>query len=113
MQSIIKIFMCAHKNFTLRPAFCIPIQGGAKLNPPLEGAAPDYGEFGSISEKNPDYCELTVQYYAWKNEDADYYGFCHYRRFLSFDEGIKAPYLVFGKHLKGNFAPNSTTKILY
>ncbi len=38
----------------------------------------------SISGKNRSYCELTVQYWAWKNEDADIYGFCHYRRYFSF-----------------------------
>ena len=99
MQSNIKIFACSHKSFGVLPAFTSAVQGGAAINPRLEGTLPDYGEGGSISEKNPDYCELTVQYYAWKNESADYYGFCHYRRFLSFDEKIKKPYLVFGKKL--------------
>lgn len=103
MQSNIKIFMCAHKNFSLLPAFTTAYQGGASINPRLQGALPDYGDGGSISEKNPDYCELTVQYYAWKNETADYYGFCHYRRFLSFDENIKRPYLVFGESLKKKY----------
>lgn len=37
----------------------------------------------NISEKNPYYCELTAQYWAWKNlHDVEYVGFCHYRRFL-------------------------------
>lgn len=36
----------------------------------------------NISAKNKSYCELSTQYWAWKNVDADYYGFCHYRRFL-------------------------------
>ena len=30
--------------------------------------------------------ELTVQYWAWKNVQADYYGLCHYRRYLSFSK---------------------------
>ncbi len=37
-----------------------------------------------ISNRNRFYCELTTQYWAWKNMDADYYGFCHYRRYFSF-----------------------------
>lgn len=39
----------------------------------------------NISNKHMSFCELTVQYWAWKNVDADYYGLCHYRRYLSFD----------------------------
>lgn len=37
----------------------------------------------NISEKNKYYCELSTQYWAWKNVDADYYGFCHYRRYMT------------------------------
>ena len=40
----------------------------------------------NISEKRNSFCELTVQYWAWKNIDADYYGMCQYRRYLSFSE---------------------------
>ena len=32
------------------------------------------------------YCELTTQYWAWKNVDAEYIGFCHYRRYFDFSE---------------------------
>ena len=40
----------------------------------------------NISIRNKSYCELTTQYWAWKNQTADYYGFCHYRRFFNFNE---------------------------
>lgn len=40
----------------------------------------------NISDKNPMYCELTAQYWAWKNLKADYYGFCHYRRYFNFSK---------------------------
>lgn len=40
----------------------------------------------NISERRMSFCEYTVQYWAWKNYDADYYGLCHYRRYLSFSD---------------------------
>lgn len=40
----------------------------------------------NISHKRNSFCEFTVQYWAWKNVQADYYGLCHYRRYLSFGE---------------------------
>lgn len=47
----------------------------------------------NISCKRESYCELTVQYWAWKNVDADYYGIAHYRRFLSFAPEKTTPLL--------------------
>lgn len=38
----------------------------------------------NISSLNPFYCELTAQYWVWKNLTFDYVGFYHYRRYLNY-----------------------------
>lgn len=40
----------------------------------------------NISSERMRVGEFTVQYWAWKNIEADYYGICHYRRYLSFSD---------------------------
>ncbi|MHC3401823.1 DUF4422 domain-containing protein [Aeromonas veronii] len=66
----------------------IPIQVGRALSSEkLDMLGDDTGD--NISEKNPIYCEITGQYWAWKNQDATHYGFMHYRRFLDFSENNK------------------------
>ena len=92
----IKIFMCCHKQYEIIPEMCIPIQCGSELNSPVEGAVQDNsGE--NISEKNREYCELTAHYFAWKNVSAEYYGFCHYRRFFGRKNSSELPYLAVKK----------------
>ena len=96
MSLVIKIFLCFHQSYTILPPLCIPIQCGAEGKTLIKEVLQDnIGEH--ISGKNQEYCELTAQYYAWKQELCDYYGFCHYRRFFCFEEQRKKPYLVFGK----------------
>ena len=84
-MSKIVIGVACHKPFEMPDNdLYLPIEVGAALRENhIPGTQPD-DEGENISEKNPQYCELTAQYWLWKNVDADYYGLCHYRRFLSF-----------------------------
>lgn len=72
-----------------------PIQTGRAIADEIfeEMIGDDSGD--NISEKNPNYCELTAQYWAWKNYEKlgnpDYIGFMHYRRHFLFDGKIKLP----------------------
>lgn len=62
-----------------------PVRCGAvydESNSEIQGD--DTGD--NISKLRMSFCEFTVQYWAWKNVDADYYGLCHYRRYLSFSD---------------------------
>lgn len=57
----------------------------------------------NISDKNNGYCELTAQYWVWKNydlSDVDYVWFCHYRRYMTYNYTPKpfAPFNVFKKN---------------
>ena len=85
----IKIYISCHKEcYTPKHPLLFPIQVGTAIaDRRFEGMLhDDDGE--NISSKNRMYCELTAQYWAWKNDpDADYYGFWHYRRYMSFAEG--------------------------
>ncbi|MSL72264.1 DUF4422 domain-containing protein, partial [Escherichia coli] len=81
----IRIFVTTHKNVnTFDSKIMQPVQVGPKNYRFPWAFHDDEGE--NISNLNPRYCELTTQYWAWKNEDADYYGFCHYRRYFDFTD---------------------------
>lgn len=81
----IRILISCHKPTAyIKNSILQPIQlGSANAKTRLPGMLHD-DEGDNISELNPKYCELTAQYWAWKNLDADYYGFCHYRRYFNF-----------------------------
>lgn len=90
-KPVIKIGVACHKPSELpENSLFLPVQVGAALaKKPLQGVTPDnQGEH--ISQKNPSYCELTAQYYLWKNVEADFYGLCHYRRYLCFKKNPAA-----------------------
>lgn len=91
----IKLFVCCHQPTDVpKHPLLVPIQVGAAL---ADSHFPgflfdDIGD--NISTKNHSYCELTAQYWVWKNVEADYYGFFHYRRYLYPDINAKLPYRV-------------------
>ena len=79
----IRIFVTTHKEVDKPKSDILqPVQVGPKNTRFPWAFQDDEGE--NIADKNPMYCELTTQYWAWKNVDADYYGFCHYRRYFDF-----------------------------
>lgn len=90
-----KLFVCCHRpSFVPKQELLVPIQVGAALaERRMEGfVQDDTGE--NISALNRSYCELTAQYWAWKNCRADYVGFFHYRRYLYPDPAAKRPYVI-------------------
>ena len=99
-MSKINIFISCHKpsKFVSDNIFK-PIQLGCDLSSErFEGMY--YDNVGdNISQKNKMYCELTAQYWAWKNVDLDYYGFFHYRRYLNFNERSSIPKDVWGNQI--------------
>lgn len=59
----------------------LPLHVGAEGKADLGYVKDNTGD--NISAKNPNYCELTGLYWAWKNLYADYIGLVHYRRYFT------------------------------
>ena len=79
----IKIIVATHKKYQMpKDALYLPVQVGAEGKDNLGYQCDNVGE--NISAKNPNYCELTGLYWAWKNLDADFIGLAHYRRHFSY-----------------------------
>lgn len=100
---MIKLLIACHKPAYVPPnALLAPIQVGAALAARRFPGMLQDDDGDNISAKNPQYCELTAQYWAWKNLDAEYYGFFHYRRYLAFDRiyPVGADGTIQGKHLR-------------
>lgn len=76
----LNVVVAAHKPYWVPGDPCyVPVQAGAAGKDPIPGfLRDDAGD--NISAKNPNYCELTVLYWAWRNLDAEWLGLVHYRR---------------------------------
>lgn len=82
-----KIFISTHKpTNNISNDIFQPIQVGTDNNDKIENIIHDNDTKDNISCLNSKFCELTAQYWVWKNYDSDYYGFFHYRRYLSFND---------------------------
>lgn len=94
----ISIFISSHKPAEhIEGKYFIPIQVGAALpgKKKIDGFIQDnIGD--NISDKNLRFCELTAQYWAWKNIDSEYYGFFHYRRYLGFNTSFSKNESIWG-----------------
>lgn len=106
----IRIFVSTHKIVdTFDSDILQPVQVGAckaSSRFPL-CLQDDDGE--NISQLNPMYCELTTQYWAWKNASAKYYGFCHYRRYFDFSDE-RHEENAFGEIMDWRICPESQAK---
>ena len=94
---------------TLDDPIFIPVRCGAIYDEHRhsELLGDDTGD--NISEKRLSYCELTVQYWAWKNIEADYYGLCHYRRYFNFS-GNEYPTDTYGNVLDQFLTENTIAR---
>lgn len=78
----IKILIATHKKYWMpSDEVYMPIHVGREGKDNLGYVGDNTGE--NISIKNPNYCELTGLYWAWKNLDCEYIGLCHYRRYFA------------------------------
>ncbi len=76
------ILVALHKPYWVSPERCyLPIQVGHAER--LQDILVRDNTGDSISVKNPNYCELTALYWAWKNHAAEVYGLVHYRRYFA------------------------------
>ena len=78
------VYVITHKPFDYAqklPKGYVPMMVGANFNDNPRNYLTD-NTMDNISDKNPQYCELTGLYWIWKNSHANKVGLAHYRRFF-------------------------------
>lgn len=79
----VKILVACHKQAEVfSNNVYTPIHVGKALHPKLDLGFQGDDDGDNISKLNPLYCELTAQYWGWKNMQTEYIGLCHYRRYF-------------------------------
>lgn len=90
---MIKLFIATHKAFDApKNPLYVPVHVGAEGKEALGYEKDNTGE--NISLLNPYFCELTALYWAWKNDNSEYIGLVHYRRYLSHKKQRYTPEVV-------------------
>ena len=90
-----KVIVAAHKPYRMpKDSMYLPVHVGAAGKDSIGFTRDDSGD--NISDLNPEFCELTGLYWAWKNLDADYLGLVHYRRYFC---GKRSRKSVIQRHL--------------
>lgn len=78
----VTVVVATHKKYRMPKERCyLPLQVGKAGKEGIGYTGDDTGD--NISDKNPNYCELTGLYWLWKNVKADYVGLVHYRRYFT------------------------------
>lgn len=84
----IKLLVATHKKYDMpNEEMYVPLHVGREGKVDLGYQGDHTGD--NISSKNPNYCELTGLYWAWKNLDCTYIGLCHYRRYFTIEGLLK------------------------
>lgn len=98
MKEQIKLFSVSHKTISAIPKGRVLIGVGTADDLTCFKYRDNTAD--NITQKNDNYCELTALYWIWKNIDADYIGFEHYRRFFCRKSLFKSSVLTQKKILK-------------
>lgn len=87
VRNMIKIYVAYHRPWPIVGGeIYVPIHAGEAMSSTPLPMISD-GTADNISSKNPNYCELTVLYWIWKNDSqSDIIGLGHYRRLFNPEE---------------------------
>lgn len=91
----LEIFISCHKDYYIPEiSFLKGIQVGTYFSDNIFRSMLQDNTGENISNLNRSYCELTGQYWVWKNRRRDVVGFFHYRRYLDFGSHSDRPYRI-------------------